>query len=312
MPAPTKLLIGYDGSASADAALDDLSLAGLPADRLEARILNFIDLWPHLSEWMKSPEDVRRNLEHFLAESDAIAAKAADRLRARFPGWQVHSETITDSPYHGLIDAADRWHADLIVVGSHDRGPIRRAFLGSIAHPVATHAHCSVRISRSHPRPLPGHAPKLLVATDGSDPATAAVQAVAARTWPKGTEACVVAVVDLRLSTALPLAEGAWAESYGVPGTPSPIDTDAGRELVRHTVTAAADDLARAGLFTSQAVREGDPKHVILDEAKNFNADCIFLGASGHAGLDRFLMGSVSSAIAARAYCSVEVIRHAT
>lgn len=308
MSGPTKLLIGYDGSHSADAAIEDLSLAGLP-NRLEARVLMFTDLWPHLSEWLKGPEDVRHNIEHLITESDAIAGRAADRLRDRFPGWTVRSEMVTDSPHHGLIDAADRWHADLIVIGSHDHGVLRRALLGNFAHSIATHAHCSVRICRTHPRPQPDQPPRLLVAIDGSDAASLVVREVAARSWPKGTEACVVSVVDLRLTTALPVAEGAWAESYGTAGGPPPIDTTAGRDHVRHAVSAAADDLAHAGLFTNQSIREGDPKHVLLDEAKNFNADCIFIGASGHAGLDRFLMGSVSSAVSARANCSVEVVR---
>lgn len=308
MSGPTKVLIGYDGSHSADAAIDDLAIAGLPP-RLEARVLMFIDLWPHLSEWIKGPEDVRRNLEHLINESDAIAAKAADRLRNRFPGWTVRSETVTDSSYHGLLAAAERWPADLIVLGTHDHNVLRRALLGNIAHAVATHAHCSVRICRAHPRPVPGRAPKLLIATDGSDAAGAVVREVASRTWPKGTEACVVSVLDLRLTTALPVAEGAWAESYGTAGAATPIDTSAGRDLLRNAVTNATDDLARAGLFTNQAIREGDPKRVILDEARSFDADCLFCGASGHAGLDRFLMGSVSSAIAARAPCTVEVVR---
>ena len=47
----------------------------------------------------------------------------------------------------------------------------------------------------------------------------------------------------------------------------------------------------------------------ILEEADAWGADCIFVGAKGTRGIDRLLLGSVSSAVAARAQCSVEVVR---
>jgi len=52
-----------------------------------------------------------------------------------------------------------------------------------------------------------------------------------------------------------------------------------------------------------------DPKRLIVEEAASWNADCIFLGARGHSRLERFLLGSVAAAVAARATCTVEVVR---
>jgi len=56
-------------------------------------------------------------------------------------------------------------------------------------------------------------------------------------------------------------------------------------------------------------VEEGDPKDVLLEEARNWNADAIFVGARGLGRVDRFLLGSVSSATVAHAPCTVEVVR---
>jgi nucleotide-binding universal stress UspA family protein len=56
-------------------------------------------------------------------------------------------------------------------------------------------------------------------------------------------------------------------------------------------------------------MKEGDPKHVLLDEAEQWGADCLFVGARGLSRIERFLLGSVSAAVAARAQCSVEVVR---
>ena len=46
-----------------------------------------------------------------------------------------------------------------------------------------------------------------------------------------------------------------------------------------------------------------------LEEAERWGADCIFLGAKGHSRFERLLLGSVSTAVSARAHCSVEVVR---
>jgi nucleotide-binding universal stress UspA family protein len=56
-------------------------------------------------------------------------------------------------------------------------------------------------------------------------------------------------------------------------------------------------------------VFEGDPKTVLLTEAERWQADAIVLGSRGLSGMDRFLLGSVSAAVVARAHCSVEIIR---
>jgi nucleotide-binding universal stress UspA family protein len=53
----------------------------------------------------------------------------------------------------------------------------------------------------------------------------------------------------------------------------------------------------------------GEPCGVILDTAKKWGADLIVLGSHGRRGLDRFLLGSVSEAVAIHAACSVQVVR---
>jgi nucleotide-binding universal stress UspA family protein len=63
------------------------------------------------------------------------------------------------------------------------------------------------------------------------------------------------------------------------------------------------------GLDAAVMIRRGTPKHELLDEAESWQADCIFVGAKGVRGIDRLMLGSVSSAVSARAHCSVEVVR---
>ena len=80
---------------------------------------------------------------------------------------------------------------------------------------------------------------------------------------------------------------------------------------IHDVVDAAAGDLRMAGLGVSQIVRDGDPREILVAEAANWGADCIFVGASGLTRLGYLVVGSVSTAVAARAGCTVEVVRPA-
>jgi nucleotide-binding universal stress UspA family protein len=51
------------------------------------------------------------------------------------------------------------------------------------------------------------------------------------------------------------------------------------------------------------------PKNVIIEEADQTDVDLIVVGSHGHRGIERFMLGSVSEAVALHAHCSVEVIR---
>jgi nucleotide-binding universal stress UspA family protein len=48
-----------------------------------------------------------------------------------------------------IIQEAESWPADLIVIGSHGHQGLKRLLLGSVAHYVTNHATCSVEIVRS-------------------------------------------------------------------------------------------------------------------------------------------------------------------
>ena len=47
-----------------------------------------------------------------------------------------------------ILDEAERWGADLIVVGSHGRRGLKRLWLGSVSQAVVSQAKCSVEIVR--------------------------------------------------------------------------------------------------------------------------------------------------------------------
>jgi nucleotide-binding universal stress UspA family protein len=70
-----------------------------------------------------------------------------------------------------------------------------------------------------------------------------------------------------------------------------------------------AQELRAASLDAEGVVLTGAPKAVLLEEAERWQADCVFLGSQGLNAVERLMLGSVSTAVAARAACSVEISR---
>ena len=92
-------------------------------------------------------------------------------------------------------------------------------------------------------------------------------------------------------------------------GAASRVDDKRNAALARRHVSQMADDAhERTGLTITTAITEGEPEHVLVSEADRWGEDCIVLGARGHGKLERFLLGTVASGVAARAHCSVEVV----
>jgi nucleotide-binding universal stress UspA family protein len=309
-----KLLIGFDGSDCAKAAVQDLVLAGLPAE-VDATILSVADMLIKVpyEEYLPPAMDAQPPAR-LVATARALAADAmgdarraslegVDLVSTLFPNWDVRAEVVPDSPYWALIKHAEQNAADLVVVGSHGRNAVGRLFLGSVSQNVLAHAACSVRVARTRERPSTAPPPRLLLAVDGSRCSNMAVDAVAARAWPDGTEVRVVTAVDPQLSMAI-----AYHFAYDAAG-PLGGPADDVVSAARHTADAAANRLRKAGLTAGTHVETADPKRLIVDEAARWCADCVFLGARGHTRLERFTLGSVSAAVAARAECTVEVVR---
>jgi nucleotide-binding universal stress UspA family protein len=308
-----RVLIAYDGSEGADAAIEDLPRAGL-ANGVEAIILSVAELWlppppPSAGGAEGFPlytppglESARERVAEAIAKVRSQAEGASARVQAMFPSWKLGTEVSTGSPAWEVINKADKWEPDLIIVGSQGRSALGRLFLGSVSQKILTEARCSVRVGR-RPVTADGVPVRVLVGVDGSPGAEAAVQAVAKREWPSDTEISVIAVQDPSVPLALGSLNPQVMEWIGEAD-------ERDRHWVLKMVEAASEDLRGADLNVSSLVKQGDAKKTLIDEAKRLGADCIFVGSTGFSNrLERFLLGSVSAAVANRAECSVEVVR---
>jgi len=80
-----------------------------------------------------------------------VVEKAAHRICQRFPDEKVwvSTQVICGPAGKEIVDKAEAWHADLIVVGSHGYGFWGR-LLGSVSNDVVHHAPCSVLVVRKN------------------------------------------------------------------------------------------------------------------------------------------------------------------
>ncbi len=311
-----KILIAYDGSSCAEAALDDLVRAGLP-ETGEFAVMSVAEVW-------LAPENLRQqweaenpdstylnetNRQHdekskkTIAEFETLANHAADRLRRMFSGWTVTAEAASGSPAWEILTKADDFKPDLIVAGSQGRSAVGRFFLGSISQKVLTEAHCSVRVARGRvevdPTPV-----RIVIGFDGSKGAQAAVEAVAKRRWREGSEFRLVMATDQVAPSTferfVPPTAVQWLED----------EMKSDIEWMERVAAPALQVLNNANCAATLQIVAGNPKKILIEEATRWHADAIFVGANRFGSrIERFLLGSVSAAVAARAHCTVEVVR---
>jgi nucleotide-binding universal stress UspA family protein len=297
-----KVLIHYDGSESAETALDDLRRAGLP-QALDAMVA-VTNVWLPLSPYEITRAVAARRMRVLTAgassfapalrdheEQRVLSLEAQRRISSMFPLGAVKAEAMRDTTTvaNEILEKAKQWEAELIVMGSNTSPSQHITDYAGPALTVAREAHCSVRIARTSDRkddsPI-----RMIIGADGSGWPAHVVDAVADRVWRPGSEARLVTVRK-----------------------------DGPRDPRRDAETSVALDVAaqtlRAlGLTVSIAIRDGKTQDVLLQEAREFAADCVFIDSralirelnvgDGQPGLSK-----AAAALVLGAHCSVEVVR---
>lgn len=298
----TKVLIPYDGSENAEAAVNSLNTAGLPPD-LEV-LAAVTHVWLPLSPYDISRAVSARRMKVLTAgvssfipalrdyeEQRVLSLEAETRISAMFPLGNITAEAVHDvaTVANEIVVKAKTWGAELIVVGSN---PSPSPHINDYAGPaleVAQHAHCSVRIARTSDRKDESSV-RIVIGAQEVRSAAAVVQVVAARLWPAGSEAAIV--------TAETGPRDATKDSEVAP-----------------VLKQLAETLRAAGLEVSTVNRNGPAEEVLLQEARAFSADCIFIDATGSGANDGsgpLGLSKVAQALILGAPCSVEVVRAQT
>jgi len=141
-----KILLAVDGSPCSDIAIAE-------AERISAAAAE-IHVVTAIAPLDRSlPRGVTTAMDEMIQQQRTEATRcleqAVNHLRQARAGLTVVPRLVEGYPKDVILCEAEQWGADLIVLGSHGYGPIRRFFLGSVSLYIALNAHCSVLIARS-------------------------------------------------------------------------------------------------------------------------------------------------------------------
>ena len=148
-----KILVATDGSDYSKAAIDMLANIVAKPENTSLKIISAVERpTPIAAEPFAVSAEYYNGIEQFLREQGKeFVEQVETEIRSLFPGGllDLTMEVLDGSPQRVIIETAQEWGADLIVVGSHGYGFWSRALLGSVSNSVVHHAPCSILVVRT-------------------------------------------------------------------------------------------------------------------------------------------------------------------
>jgi len=229
-----------------------------------------------------------------VTHAEAAVAELKTKLEAQ--GVQVTTEVIEDLPGFAIAASAKRVHADLIVMGTRGMTGIKHAVFGSVAERTVRNAPCPVLTVKAEGEPL--ELRTLLVGMDFSPSAMRALEL--AQDLAKRAGGAHVILLH----------------AYSIPVELEPYLIEKGEPALEHlskSVTreleAALARLKQAGISAEYLASRGNPEELLVEIARQRNADLIALGTHGRRGLSHLLLGSVAERVVRTADCPVLTVR---
>jgi nucleotide-binding universal stress UspA family protein len=285
-----KIIIGYDGRETADAAV-----------ALGVRLAEVTDSEVILA--YAYGDDVAGAIRG--TGSGTLAAAAQEEAEAtlcrglRLVPYGIAATTlaIPDSPVATVLERlAETEQADLVVIGSSDFGPLSRVLIGSVGGRLLRGAPCAVAIAPAgFAKRTAGPVLQVGVCWDGS---------------PEAHEARDLAVGLARLSNAeLHLYTAIQPVPFAQPPYPGVYVPDEKplREVAEHALSAACRAIPDEILASGRVV-SGDPAGALADQAEKDELDLLLLGSRGYGPVRRVLLGGVSQGLIRIARCPVLVV----
>ena len=204
-----------------------------------------------------------------------------------FPKGRVKTQAIEDTAavVQAILRKAERWGAELIILGSKTSPSALISDYAGPALRVAQDAHCSVRIARPSDRKSDA-AIQILICVDESSSSHDVVNAIGERIWPTGTVANIV-----------------------MTRKPGPRHVTREGEVAQ-VLDAWADTLQAKGLAVSTAIEDGQPEEVPLRKSQESSVGCVFVAPHhGEGDVDASGLSAGVKALILGAQCSVEVVR---
>lgn len=292
-----RVLLAIDGSASSDKARQLVGSLSWPEGTI-IEVAAAVEPAVYSLGMTAIPMEAASLAE--IADAEAMAeviGAAASALEA--PGRIIRGSVLQGRPATVIVHEADRFRAELLVVGSRGLGPLRSMLLGSVSAEIVDHAPCPVLVVRGTA------VGSILLAVDGSTSAAAAVTYLAGARFladhpvevlsvaPGGDHLPRVpssGVTDLARAT-----DGAWIAAR--------------RDWSGAFAAAATEELRSAGVHARWSISQGDAAHEVIEAALALGCDLIVMGSRGLSGLTRVLVGSVTRNVLLHTAASVLIVR---
>lgn len=145
-----KILVAVDGSSCSQAAVRNVAGRPWPAGsefEVLTAVASSIPFIPEPTFTLMAAYETLLNESR--AHAPRVVEAAAAILRTGQPGVSVTTKVAEGNPKRIIAEEAEAWGADLIVLGAHGFGAVKRMLVGSVSQAVASHAHCSVEIVRT-------------------------------------------------------------------------------------------------------------------------------------------------------------------
>ncbi len=292
-----KILAAIDSSAFSDAVVEMLSSRVFPAGST-IKMITVVEKAGLLGAFSSAAET---------RASYVAQGHLNDLVRdLSINGAKIETQVLVGHVKETLIQTAEGWQADLVVVGSHGKQQMDLLRLGSVSQSLLHHAPCPVLIAKRKPPSAPRNPNEfnVLVPVDQSEYSEAALEWVLNQQWRQK--------VNVELLTVLPSIDEHYT-SESDPDIAALILSEYNQyksenlNILRGWATRIHQQIS--GSTVKCDVLQGDAREVILAAEKRWPADLIIMGSHGRSGLSRFLLGSISQAVSLYCQSSVEIVR---
>jgi nucleotide-binding universal stress UspA family protein len=224
-----------------------------------------------------------------LKDQARSAVDAVEALADPSGDGSLTSAVVRGEPGEAIVEYIDEAGIDVVAMGTRGQRGLRRFVTGSVTEDVVRHAHVPVVTVRTTDAAPVTDYERILVTTDGSSAAEAAIDHAVAVADAYDATLHVCSIVDISAAAAGPSAA-------------PPMDLLANLREQGAMATERVAERARAGgVDVVTEVREGFPGPGVLDYADDADIDLIAMGTHGRTGVDRLLLGSTTERTIRRA-----------
>jgi len=286
-----KVLFPTDGSDGAAAVFEHV-LDVAEAHDATVHVLNVADTT------RESVTQIRGQVIDALEQAGVrIVQETAERASDR--GVPTVTEVMQGEPYRTIVDYADTYDIDLVIMPTHGRRGLERFLLGSTTERVVRRSDVPVLTVRPDDDVTVRYPYRnVLVPTDGSDPAGAALSV--------GIDVASTASAALHLLSVVDVT------SLGV-DVRTDIQTAALEESATEILDVAAERAREAGVAPAATAVEfgGSVPRTIRTYVGDHDIDLLIVGTHGRTGFDRYVLGSVTEQLVRTAPVPVLTVRGA-